>query len=224
MRLIGRSRSVALKFFSLMNLGFPLSQPSWTKQTNLLVSESEKIKEKNMTQACCEVKQKVSETHHLFSPRIMDTGISFDCSWNSRGWQATEGVAPAIAEKTGKIINIVHKSSTCPSCTKKQNERDEGKISSMSYLECLIKHEEHCLLNHVPGSPRSMESSAVMTLYKRSVQNYGLYYDLFIGDGDCSAYREVYNANVYGVTKAIGKEEDVGHVTKRMGNHLRALV
>ena len=46
MRSIGRSRSAASKLFSLMNLGFPLSQPSWTKQTNLLVSESEKIKEK----------------------------------------------------------------------------------------------------------------------------------------------------------------------------------
>lgn len=40
-RSIGRSRSAALKLFSLMNLGFPLSQPSWTKQTNLLVCETE---------------------------------------------------------------------------------------------------------------------------------------------------------------------------------------
>ena len=37
----------------------------------------------------------------------------------------------------------------CSSCTKKQNERDEGKISSISYLEWFIKHEEHCLLYHV---------------------------------------------------------------------------
>ena len=149
-----------------------------------------------MTQACYEIKQKILETHHLFSPRIMDTGISFDYSWNSRGWQAKDGVVPAIAEKTGKIIDILHKSSTCPSCTKKQNERDEGKSSSISYLEWFIKHEELCLLNHV-GSPQSMESSAVMTLYKPSVKKRGLYYDPFIGDGDCSAYREVSNTNVY---------------------------
>ena len=62
MRLIDRSRSAALKLFSLLNLCFPLLQPSWTKQTNLLVSESGKIKEKKMTQACYEVKQKISET------------------------------------------------------------------------------------------------------------------------------------------------------------------
>lgn len=64
-------------------------------------------------------------------------------------WQATKKVVAGIAEKTGKILDIVHISSTCPSCTKKQNERDDGKISSISYLEWFIKHEEHCLLNHV---------------------------------------------------------------------------
>ena len=86
-----------------------------------------------------------------------------------------------------------------------------------------MKYEEHCLLNHV-GSSQSMESSPVMKLYKLSVKKRGLYYDPSIGDGDCSAYRGVTNANVYGFTKAIGKEEDKGHVTKRMGNQLQALV
>lgn len=86
-----------------------------------------------------------------------------------------------------------------------------------------MKYEEHCLLNHAE-SPQSMESSPFMKLYKRTVKKRGLYYDPFIGDGDCSAYRDVTNVNVYGFTKAIGKEEDKGHVTKRMGNQLQALV
>ena len=118
---------------------------------------------------------------------------------------SNRGSSCTIAEKTGKIIDIVHKSSTCPSCTKKQNERDEGKISFVSYLEWFIKHEEHCLLNHV-GSPQSMEIFAVMTRYKRSIKRHGPYYDPFIGDGNCSAYRKVSNANICGFTKAIGKE------------------
>ena len=49
--------------FSLMNLSFPLSQPSWTKQTHLLVSKSEENKEKDITQVCYKVKQKISETY-----------------------------------------------------------------------------------------------------------------------------------------------------------------
>ena len=66
MRLIGRSRSSALKLLSMLNFDFLiLSQPSWTKK-KLLVSESEKIKEKNMAQACYEVKQKISEIRNTF--------------------------------------------------------------------------------------------------------------------------------------------------------------
>ena len=36
---------------------------------------------------------------------IKSTGVSFDCTWNSRGWQAVA----SIAQKTGKIIDIVNK-------------------------------------------------------------------------------------------------------------------
>ena len=162
-----------------MNLSFPLSQPSWTKQTHLLVSESEENKEKDITQLCYKVKQKISETHHIFSPRIMDSGISFDCSWKCRGWQANEGVNAAIVEKTGKVMYIVHKSLFLPAVQKKQNERDEEKMSSISYMEWFMKHEKHCLLNHV-GSSQSMKSYTVMALYKCFVKKRGLFHDPFI--------------------------------------------
>ena len=72
-------------------------------------------------------------------------------------------------------------------------------------------------------SPQSMWSSAVMVLYKHFVKRHRLYYNPFIGDGDCSTYQEISNANVYGITMAIGKEEDIGHVTKHM-SHQQALV
>ena len=64
--------------------------------------KTEKIKEKNLTQACYEVKQKISETHHFLPARIMDTGISFDCSWNSRSWQVTEGILLPLLKKLVK--------------------------------------------------------------------------------------------------------------------------
>ena len=69
-----------------------------------------------------------------------------------------------------------------------------------------------------------MESSAVMVLYKCSPKRCKLYYDPFTGDADCSAYQEISNGNAYRVTKPVHKEEDTGHVTKHMGNQLRALV
>ena len=69
-----------------------------------------------------------------------------------------------------------------------------------------------------------MEKSAVVSLYERSIERNKLLYDPFIGDGDSSAYNEVCKLQVYGPTKLIGKEEDIGHVIKRMGNHLRSVV
>lgn len=68
-----------------------------------------------------------------------------------------------------------------------------------------------------------MEKSSVVT-YQRSITKNRLMYDPFIGDGDSSAYREVCKLQVYGPTKLIQKEEDIGHVTKRMGNQLRSVV
>ena len=85
--------NVKVRAFSCRN---PREQ---NKQIYLLVNQ--KIKEKNMTQTCYEIKQKISETH-IFSPRIMDTGISFDCLWNSCGWQATEGVLAPLLKKLVK--------------------------------------------------------------------------------------------------------------------------
>ena len=69
-----------------------------------------------------------------------------------------------------------------------------------------------------------MEKSAVITLYQRSVEKHRLYYDPFVGDEDSSAYREVCKSQVYGPTKLVGKEEDICHVTKRMGTQLRSIV
>ena len=69
-----------------------------------------------------------------------------------------------------------------------------------------------------------MEQSAVLTLYKRSVEKRQLRYDPYVGDGDSSSYRAECKAAVYGPTKLVGKEEDVGHVIKRMGTNLCSIV
>ena len=74
-----------------------------------------------------------------------------------------------------------------------------------------------------------MEKSAVITLYKWSVQKHKLYFDPYIGDGDSSLYREVCKLSVYGPTKMIWKDSghvshDSSHVIKRMGTQLPGVV
>ena len=47
---------------------------------------------------------------------IKSTGVSFGGTWNSRGWQAKEGVVSAIAQKIVKIIYIARKTISCRDC------------------------------------------------------------------------------------------------------------
>ena len=67
-------------------------------------------------------------------------------------WQAKEGVVVAIAQKTGKIIGIVRKTTYGRNYQKKQNQklRDDNEMTVLEYMEWFINH--NCYLNHT-GSP-----------------------------------------------------------------------
>ena len=146
MRSIGRGRTAALKLFSVLNLGKPVSKATWAKTTGNLLSVTNAVVEKNMKNAANEIRMKNTE-----QSEIKSTVVSFDCSWNSRGWQAKEGVVAGIAQTTGKIIDIVHKTAYCKECQSKQKMRDENKITSLDFMEWFIQH--NCYLNHT-GSPQ----------------------------------------------------------------------
>ena len=81
---------------------------------------------------------------------IKPTGLSVDCTWNSRGWQAKDRVAAAIAQKNGKIIDIVRKTAYCRDCHKKQKPRDDNKITALEYMKWFINYNS-CL--NLTGSP-----------------------------------------------------------------------
>lgn len=220
MRSIGKGHSAAMKVFSIMDLGVPVSRGTWSKYTNELSEKVKIIAERNMTEAASD-----AYTGNLRNNDNSPVSIatSFDCSWNSRGWQAKQGVVAAISHDFGKVIDVVQKVSYCRECQKKQAERDQKIISTFEYMQWYVEHEINCTLNHT-GSPQAMEKSAVVSLYERSVEKHNLCYDPFVGDGDSSAYREVNKMQVYGPTKLIGKEEDIGHCIKRAGSYMRSLV
>ena len=149
LRSIGRGYSAALKLFSIMNIGKPVNQRIWSKYTNELLEKVEKVGKFNMTMASAEVRSQLK----CHNDEIASVATSFDCSWNSRGWQAKQGVVAAIAQENGKIVDVIQKTSFCRECKIKQEARDRKEIYSMQYLECFVSHEEKCLLNHT-GSPQ----------------------------------------------------------------------
>lgn len=137
---------------SIIGLRVPVSHKVWTKYTTQLTENAQKVAERNVKLAAEEIRQKASGSGKL-SNYCASVGVSFDCSWNSRGWQAKQGVVVAIAQDNGKIIDVVHKVSYCRECKTKQSDRDNKRISAMDYLNWFLKHEIDCSLNH-SGSPQ----------------------------------------------------------------------
>ena len=57
-RAIGKERQAALKLFSIMDLGRPISKYAWSRHTKELVTASAEVAEQNMATATLEVKTK----------------------------------------------------------------------------------------------------------------------------------------------------------------------
>ena len=51
-----------------------------------------------------------------------------------------------------------------------------------------------------------------------------MFYNLFTGDGNSSAYTKLCKINLYGQTKLIQKEEVIGDFIKIMGSQLKSIV
>ena len=80
----------------------------------MLVETSSEVTDGNVEMAAKEVRS-ISNNNR----DIKSTSFSFHCTWNSRGWKAKERFAAAIAQKTGKIIDIVRKTTYCRDFRKK---------------------------------------------------------------------------------------------------------
>ena len=69
-----------------------------------------------------------------------------------------------------------------------------------------------------------MEAEGVLDIYKRSVENYNIRYNPFIGDDDSSSYSAVDKERPYGAMVFVQNRECANHATKRMGTNLRSLL
>lgn len=212
MRLLGISLAGAQKFCGLMDLPPPVKQATYDvimKNIHTAVSSVCELLLRNA------VKEEQEETRKD-NPCNDDTEltVSGDGTWKKRGFTSLYGVATVIGYFSGKVLDLVVKSSFCPACNYWNKH-----INTAQYQEWKATHEEHCLANH-EGSAGKMEVDAMQKIFMRSVEKYGVKYINYIGDGDSKTYTGIINSNPYGGSKII-KKECVGHVQKRMGSRLR---
>ena len=120
--------------------------------------------------------------------------MSGDGTWQKEGFSSLFGVTSLIGYWSGKVIAIYVSNLYCQPC-----KLWEIKLNTAEFEEW---HEEHidnneCQANHTRPSG-NMEVSAVIEMFCRSEEKYGLKISNYIGDGDNKTYGNLVEAIPYG--------------------------
>ena len=78
----------------------------------------------------------------------INISASFDGSWNSGGWSIRTGIVDACFEPTGKVLDVILKSTHCTNCEETKNEYEAHQMTTVEYLTWCTEHETKCLMNH----------------------------------------------------------------------------
>lgn len=214
---MGRGHA-AMETFSL-SLGMKtMDRKTFDKCVLQLAEEGKLVREKVLNMARIKVRdehQKLDSS--IGDDNIIDIGVSFDGSWQKRGYSSMYCIGCVIDIYTGLIVDFEVVSKYCHECTKTAAE-----LGAKS-AEYSVWHESHktsgkCEKNY-EGSSASMEVYAAEVLWKRSIEKCKMRYTTLLSDGDSKTFLSLTKLKVY--DKPIAKEECINHVAKRMGTALR---
>jgi len=204
MRLLGVAREGIRIFCGIMNLGSGISQHAYDRIIQHVHTSIKKLFDVSSKNA---IEDEKKENEAREQPNLT---VSGDGSWKKRGFSSLYGVMTLIAYYSGKVIDLIVKSSYCHTCNFFRSNADDSKHAD---------HVENCDINH-KGSAGKMEVDAVLEMFKRSEEKYGVCYTNYVGDGDTKTFKAMLDAKPYKDVTVV-KSECVGHVEKRMGSRLR---
>ena len=148
---------------------------------------------------------------------LKECAVSFDASWHRRGHYSNQGFAAAIDTDFGKVLDYSLYDRVCFSCSKWPESRRTSVPEE--YEDYWNAHKEICSANY-KGTSQSMESSAAIEVWNRSIDTHNLAYGTYIGDGDSSSFKNLLQSDPYSGLVPIRKEECIGHVQKRLKKRL----
>ena len=152
--------------------------------------------------------------------RVQDVDVSYDGTWQTRGFQSKIGCGFVIEAETGFILDYEVASKFCLLCKRIEHKHKHDP----ELLEEAIQHHKEngdCSATH-DGTSGAMEARCAENMWRRSVDLNDMRYTAFISDGDSSAYNAVKDLDIYD-GKEIVKEECINHVQKRLSSRLRKL-
>lgn len=219
MRLLGLGSAGCDKFCGLMDLARNfLSKPTYSVYIQKICESIKNTASTFFASAVEQEKKAVCEENNLQD--TSELTVSGDGTWKKRGFSSLFGVSSLIGYYTGKVVDILVKSSYCHDCKTWESKLDTAQYETW--------HEEHvdngkCKANHI-GPSGNMEVAAIIEMFQRSTKNLGIKFRNYIGDGDSKTYSGIVNSKPYGDDFLINKKECIGHVQKRMGTRLRGIV
>ena len=208
-REIGCGHRAIENFSRIMNMQ-SISVGAFARINDSLYETYETAAQESMKKAGEEVFSKCKEK--IKDGTIGLTQCSLDGTWQKRGHNSVNGVVTAVAE--GKCIDFKVLSKYCKGCALWEQRKE-------SPLYMKWKENHNCQANHSKSSG-AMEAVGAIEIFSSSVDKHSLIYKKFLGDGDSSSFKEVFESNPYsGYNVQVSKMECVGHVQKRLGTRLR---
>ena len=171
-------------------------------------------------QAYADVDPEVAELLREDEDAVINISVSFDGTWQKRGFTSHYGIGVCIDLLSGLVIDYEVLSSYCHACALKENAKQEKKITEQEFDSWKNTHND-CAKNFT-GSSKAMEQESAKRMWARSVNRHQVRYTEMLSDGDSAAFREVVALNPY-PGHDIVKLECINHAHKRMGTALRKL-
>lgn len=211
-RNIGVGHQGLVKFCAVMNMMAPMHENSYSDHVKAIHKAAQSVTKRSMENAVQELK----ESDEPEEDGIHNVGISADGTWRKRGFSSAYGVVTALSLLTGKAVDVEVMSKECRECMSWRDK--QGTVEFNDWWE---GHQATCHANS-EGSSGAMDAAGALAICQRSVNNYGVRYVDFLGDGDSKSHKVLVDEAVYGDVE-VTKLECVGHVQKRLGSQLHSL-
>ena len=172
----------------------------------------------HVRQAYADVDPDVAELVMHDPDAVINISVSFDGTWQKRGFSSHYGIGVCIDILTGLVIDYEVLSSYCHACALKENAKQKKKITEQEFDSWKEKHID-CAKNFA-GSSKAMEKEAAKRMWARSVNRHQVRYTEMLSDGDSTAFKEVVDLDPYPGLEIV-KLECINHAHKRLGTALR---
>ena len=147
---------------------------------------------------------------------VIDITVSYDGTWQKRGFTSHHGVGVAIEVQTGLVIDYEVLSNYCHACALAENSLGKGTAALQAW-----KAAHTACDNNFDGSSKAMEAEAARRMWARSLEKYAFRYTTILSDGDASTFAALTQLEPYGPDHVIVKLDCLNHAEKRMGTALR---